>query len=270
MGLVFWVVSAAWLHENIRLSGFSPLRWKKCGSSIRWSVFDYLFQRAHSNQTCPVIPVSGSSFMELSLLPEELPERVAWCKFRHFLSFIHYYISCCFITVHCWLRRLYFVFFSEIFTFFSKHSVECWNLCKCTLPWTPAHWGMMLAIKQRMIIPWCWKVYPLKWLLKDDCIAIWKRSWIWKVASMEFAACQKMSKSQHFCCWLFTPYATENLGLVPTVTWFFHSHPIWVPFFFVSEPFILALTFQVSCMTWSIWMQRPMKHSRRCWSISSS
>jgi len=30
MGLVFWVVSAAWLRETIRLNRFSLVRWKKC------------------------------------------------------------------------------------------------------------------------------------------------------------------------------------------------------------------------------------------------
>lgn len=83
--------------------------------SIRWSVVDYLFQRVHSNQTCPVIRVSGSSFMELSLLPEELPERVAWYEFHHFFvlrsllhpSLLHYGTLLAHAAVFCFFTFFY-------------------------------------------------------------------------------------------------------------------------------------------------------------------
>lgn len=99
--------------------------------SIRWSVVDYLFQRVHSNQTCPVIPVSGSSFMELSLLPEELPERVAWCEFHHFFV-LHSLLHPSLLHYGTLLAHAGCVLLFHVLLYVLEHWVECWwNLSKC-------------------------------------------------------------------------------------------------------------------------------------------
>ena len=69
--------------------------------------------------------------MELSLLPEELPERVAWCEFHHFFV-LHSLLHPSLLHYGTLLAHAGCVLLFHVLLYVLEHWVECWwNLSKC-------------------------------------------------------------------------------------------------------------------------------------------